>query len=335
VPSLRLRTYGAALLTALIATCALAAPAGAATKPFSVVISPNPVPVGKTVPLQATFTNRATTQTLGSADLTPPPRSGFTVGDPVSVGAGDASVSGNVVHLRNLALAPGRSVTARFMVTVPSSSPCAAAKFTWQVLAKQSNDFNGLPGNDFTLQSATSSLTTSTTCDATGTECTLASCSGSATQPGLATLSVSSPGSTGLLTINIGNGLDCAGYDEILAKDFIVDFLPDPGTVGREKRVTIDITKAAMQASTNNGLSQVNICFGAPFVFDVKPGTPALQPFEGLNIGLLPDCGTPIPNTSPPRVAGPPCVDDRQSVGGGATIVVRAPGGDQDPRFGP
>ena len=69
--------------------------------------------------------------------------------------------------------------------------------------------------------------------------------------------------------------------------------------------------------------------------FDVKPGTPALQPFEGLNIGLLPDCGTPIPNTSPPRVADPPCVFDRQSVGGGATIVVRAPGGDQDPRFGP
>ena len=138
-----------------------------------------------------------------------------------------------------------------------------------------------------------------------------------------ASISVNVPGSTGLLTITRGGGLDCAGYDEILAQDFIVDFQPDPGTVGGIKTVTINITKAAMQASANNGLAQVNVCFGAPFVFPVKPGTPKLQNFEGLNIGLLPDCGTP------------PCVADRKSVGGGATIVVRAPGGDQDPRYGP
>ena len=59
-----------------------------------------------------------------------------------------------------------------------------------------------------------------------------------------------------------------------------------------------------MQASANNGLSQVNVCFGAPFVFPVKAGTPALQigP-DGFNIGLLPDCGAP------------PCVADRQERG--------------------
>jgi hypothetical protein len=145
-----------------------------------------------------------------------------------------------------------------------------------------------------------------------------------ATLPGgLASLTVSVPGSTGLLTINVGNGLNCAGYDEILPNDFIVDFLPDPGTVGGNKIVTLNITKEAMQASANNGLAQVNICFGvpAPSTFPVKPGTPALQLFEGFNIGLLPDCGAP------------PCVADRQSVGGGARIVVNAPGGDQDPRY--
>ena len=210
------------------------------------------------------------------------------------------------------------------MVKVPSSNPCARASFTWAVKAKQSNDFNGA-GNDFGPL-VDSALTTSTTCDGTAIECTLESCAGSATLPGLATLTVSSPGSTGLLTINIGNGLDCAGYREILANDFIVDFLPDPGTVGQEKRVTIDITKAAMQASANNGLAQVNVCFGvpAPATFLVKPGTQQPQlTRDGFNIGLLPDCGAP------------PCVAGRKSVGGGATIVVRAPGGDQDPRYGP
>lgn len=319
--SLRPRRHAVALVIALIGVCALASPAGAATKPYSVVISPGTTVAGATVTFQAKFTNRTTSQTLGSADLAPPP--GFTVGSPLSVGVGDASVSANVVHLRNLAIAPGASVTATFMVTV-TSQPCAPATSTWQVDAKQSNDFNGT-GNNFGPQ-VKSSLTTSTTCDGRASDCTLASCSGSATLPGLATLTVSSPGSTGLLTINIGNGLDCAGYREILADDFIVDFLPDPGTVGQEKSVTIEITKAAMQASANNGLAQVNVCFGvpAPATFLVKPGTqPPQLTRDGFNIGLLPDCGTP------------PCVADRKSVGGGATIVVRAPGGDQDPRYGP
>jgi hypothetical protein len=154
------------------------------------------------------------------------------------------------------------------------------------------------------------------------TECETVNCQ--ATLPGgLASLSVSVADSTGLLTINVGNGLNCAGYNEILANDFIVDFLPDPGTIGGQKTVTLNISKEAMQASTNNGLSQVNVCFGvpAPNTFPVKPGTPALQPFDGFNIGLLPDCGAP------------PCVANRQSVGGGASITVLAPGGDQDPRY--
>ena len=317
--SLRLRTHGAALLTALIGTCVLAAPAGAATKPYSVVISPGRAVAGATVAFQATFTNRTTSQTLGSANLTAP--AGFSVLG-ASVRGQTQTVSGNLVQLRNLGIAPGASVVATVNATV-ASNPCPG-DFPWRVVAKQSNDFNGT-GNDFEPL-VDSSLTTSTACDGTATVCTPTSCSGSANLPGLATLTVSSPGSTGLLTITIGNGLDCAGYDEILANDFIVDFLPDPGTVGKEKRVTIDITKAAMQASTNNGLAQVNVCFGvpAPATFPAKPGTPAPQPTaDGFNIGLLPNCGTP------------PCVANRQSVGGGARIVVRAPGGAQDPRYGP
>jgi hypothetical protein len=232
-------------------------------------------------------------------------------------------VSGrDVVQLRDLSIAPGASFIAQVEAAVPSSNPCAPASVTWAVEAKQSNDFNGT-GNDFGPLAPNSSLTTSVTCSGTATQCETVDCQ--ATLPsGLASLSVSVANRTGLLTINVGNGLNCAGYDEILPNDFIVDFLPDPGTVGGQKTVTLNITKAAMQASANNGLSQVNICFGipAPFTFPVKPGTPRLQLFEGFNIGLLPDCGAP------------PCVANRQSVGGGARITVLAPGGDQDPRYG-
>lgn len=318
MPTLRPRRHAVALVIAFMGACALASPAGAATKPYSVVVAPTTVPAGASVPFQAKVTNRTANQTLGSVNLTVP--ADFTITG-VAVGAGTASRSGNIVQLRNLGLASGQSVTATITATVPSSSPCAAASFTWQVAAKQSNDFNGT-GNDFGPLASDSVLTTTTACNGTATTC-AAPCLGTLTDPD-ASISVSIPDSAGLVTIARGTGLDCAGYTEILAQDFTVDFLPDPGTVGGTKLVTIDITKAAMQASTNNGLSQVNVCFGAPFVFAVKPGTPPLQVGPGgLNIGLLPDCGTP------------PCVADRQSVGGGARIVVNAPGGDQDPRYGP
>jgi hypothetical protein len=319
VPPIRLRAHGAALLIALTATCVLAAPAGAATKPYSVVISPGTTVPGATVAFQAKFTNRTTNQMLGSANLTAP--AGFSVLG-ASVRGQTQTVSQNIVELRNLGVAPGASVIATVTAGVPSSNPCAPADFTWQVVAKQSNDFNGLPGNDFGPL-VDSRLTTSTTCDGAATQCSPASCLGTLNDAD-ASISVSVPGSSGLLTINRGNGLDCAGYDEILHQDFAVDFMPDPGTTGGTKIVTITITKAAMHASANNGLAQVNMCFEAPFTFAVKPGTPALQPSgAGVFRGLLPDCGTP------------PCVADRQSVGGGARIVVRAPGGDQDPRYGP
>jgi hypothetical protein len=39
-------------------------------------------------------------------------------------------------------------------------TPCASGSYTWRILAKQSNSFNGPPGNDYTLQTAGSNLVT-------------------------------------------------------------------------------------------------------------------------------------------------------------------------------
>ena len=431
--SLRLGARGAALLIALVGVCAIATPAGAATKPYSVVVSPSTVAGGARVTFQATFTNRTTPQHLGSANLTVP--AGFSVAR-VSVPRGTAVVSGNVVQLRDLDVlaGPAASLTA----TVVADVPCVAGSNTWSVIAKQANDFSGPPGNDFgplvpvtpsdrittvtgacaaVLQfvgqpaNARTNATITTTpynsppggpmtvevVDGAGNRLTspsavitmsLTPASGTLNGTkvvtavnGVATfanLAIDTPGSykllassdgltvtssafrvddaatvcvedlsctatlsnadatfditaqgnpqvdAGVLTVNRKTGLDCAGYNELVRGDFAVEFLPNAGFTGREKVVTLTISKEAMQASPDNGAAQLNMCFGAPFPFTNKFGRDAaFNPTLQLFVDLLPDCGTP------------PCVFKRNKTQAGQGVIqARAPGGDQDPRYG-
>jgi hypothetical protein len=76
MPPVRLRAYGTALVIGLLAVCAMATSASAATKPYSVVVSPSTAPGGQRVQFTATFTNLTAQQQLGSANLTVP--MGFT-----------------------------------------------------------------------------------------------------------------------------------------------------------------------------------------------------------------------------------------------------------------
>ena len=111
-----------------------------------------------------------------------------------------------------------------------------------------------------------------------------------------------------------------------LPQSFAVDFLPDSGNSqdGRTKIVTATISKAAMSQVPENGAAHLEMCFGAPFPFAVKPGTPEGQTQDGLNIGLLPDCGAA------------PCISRRNKTKAGQGIIeVQAPGGGDDPRYGP
>ena len=148
-----------ALLVALLGLAVLTTPAGAANKPFSMTVSP-----GSVSPGQSTFAVRLTNltgqQQLGSADITVPAAfTGVSVADPA--GAPTATVSGNVVHLRNASVAPGASIDLSVTATVGAS--CTSATYTWSVIAKQANDFSGPPGNDLDLNTQASSLTTSVT----------------------------------------------------------------------------------------------------------------------------------------------------------------------------
>ena len=153
------RALAAALALAAIAS--FAGPASAATKDFSATIAPATVPAGRLVSVSATLTNLSAQQQLGSANVTPP--AGYAAQSITSLSEpapATAAIVGGVVELRELSLAPGSSVTVAMTVTTPCESGLASA---WDVAAKQSNDFSGLPGNDLTLDAALSSLTTTTT----------------------------------------------------------------------------------------------------------------------------------------------------------------------------
>jgi hypothetical protein len=131
--------------------------AATTTKPYTASFDPGPLAGGGTVHVNLAIKNLANPQALGSANITAASSgsSSFTI-----VGAtasqGDASVVSGVLRLRNLNLAPGG--TANVDITV--KTPCSGGPYTWSLIAKQSNDFNGPPGNDFTMQTAGSNLVT-------------------------------------------------------------------------------------------------------------------------------------------------------------------------------
>ncbi len=145
---------------------------------------------------------------------------------------------------------------------------------------------------------------------------------------------------TGFLTISRSTGLDCAGYTELTASNDVVLF--NFSGLDREKRAVTTIDKAVMNASPNNGAAFLEDCFGAPYTFATKPGTPlevnadyVPGPYPAPEYkGLLPDCGRSAvlddPHTagvSGPTIphAGSPCVIKRKKNAGNGVISSRVP----------
>ena len=113
----------------------------------------------------------------------------------------------------------------------------------------------------------------------------------------------------------------------------------------RQKRAISTIDKKVMNAVSNNGASFLESCFGAPYTFATKPGTPlevnadyVPGPYPAPEYkGLLPDCGGSAvvddPDTagvSGPAItnAGAPCVEKRNKTGSGDGVMTsRWPGG--------
>jgi hypothetical protein len=145
---------------------AAVAPAGG-NKNYTATVSPTSAPFGVPTKLTVTLANcgpvdpapcSPSTQYLGSANVTfPAAFTGLSVVTPTPVtSAGNpwtASFAGNALQLRNsgsnttYALAPGSSVQVQVWATV---SACGGP-FALSSIAKQSNDFSGQPGNNFSL----------------------------------------------------------------------------------------------------------------------------------------------------------------------------------------
>jgi hypothetical protein len=146
---------GTILAVALVAAVAITAgSAGNTTKPYTAYFDPGPLAGGATVHVNLALHNLANPQPLGSANVTAP--TSFTI-QAASPSQGTATVVSGVLQLRNLNLAAGATMN----VDITVSTSCASGSYAWGIQAKQSNDFNGPPGNNFTLQTDGSNLLTS------------------------------------------------------------------------------------------------------------------------------------------------------------------------------
>jgi hypothetical protein len=146
-----------AVLLSTVTSISLAGIAFAAEFPkvALVNVAPDEVGAGTTTGFQVSVQNLAGQQQVGSADITLPADFVLTgVSDPA--GPATASTSGNVVQLRNLSLPPGDTVE----TTATAVAPCIAADYTWTAQVKQSNNFAGPPGNDFTIDPSSQLTTT-------------------------------------------------------------------------------------------------------------------------------------------------------------------------------
>lgn len=136
----------AAAFGAPAARAASTSSCSASGKCYLAAVAPQSAVAGVSQAFTATVTNEATTQTLGSVQITAP--DGFVV---TGASGGTATYTSGSALFLNLGLSPGQSAT----LTVDATAPCSGGTSAWGVEAKQSNQFNG-SGNDFVLDPASS-----------------------------------------------------------------------------------------------------------------------------------------------------------------------------------
>jgi hypothetical protein len=159
-----LATVGVALSLAALVAVIGAAQAAPSNKKYSATahvtggqVAPKLAPTSAT--LKLTLTNETRSQTLGSANFSPPEGVTFPVTGtvPDDRDGWTATIQDGLVAFRSTSspLRAGDSVSADVQVNINRTS-CMDA--TWTTRAKQSNDFSGNPGNDFTLNPDNSNL---------------------------------------------------------------------------------------------------------------------------------------------------------------------------------
>jgi hypothetical protein len=138
------------LAASILGAVMLAAPAAGSTnsvtctgKCFAVTVSPANPTAGASTSFAFTITNEASTQQLGSVQISAP--AGFMI----TSASGAASVTSSSALFLNLSLAPSATTT----LTLSVAATCSGGTYQWGIEAKQSNNFNG-SGNNFLLDPA-------------------------------------------------------------------------------------------------------------------------------------------------------------------------------------
>ena len=292
---------GLAIGLAFVALAIFATTAPAATKDFSMTVAPGAVPAGVPVNMAATIRNLTAQQRLGSANVSPP--AGFAAVSVTSLSRpqpATATIVGGVVQLRELSLPPQGSVTVALQVTTPCS---VGVSPDWTVVAKQANDFSGLPGNSLTLDNAASSLSTTTigACTPCPEDEVCSASLGGAT--GSHSTVTSDPDATkvdvGLLTMSQTGAHDCAGYVERSTDTFLMD-----APQNRAKRAVLTLSGATRPVT---GRDPLEVCYASPWMFQPKARTTlSVVIIDGVvhYVGRLGDCRGP---------SARPCVTDRDN----------------------
>lgn len=341
-----------AIVASTVAVVAGQGSAGAtANKPFSVVIcyfgqpsqgcpagSPPVVSPGTSgtsaTSVTATITDettKGTGLTIGSVNLTAP--SGVT---PSDVKIASASFNGTLascttstpattscisqdrttLELRGLNVPPGGSITVSMgLATPPPPSSCTTtAPCQWSAAAKQSNDYNGPPGNQLNLDSNTSQLgiilSSEVTCTSAhkSNSCSTTLADGGATGStgGSVSITTSATGTSGGIfyqSIDYGQHLpasDCSGIDSVHD-----EYISGPALNGSSARsFTVTITTTDYSGTSGNPGYQAEACITSSKQFTAKfisaSGVVTTGPAPAITAqpdgtpggfaGLLPNC---------------------------------------------
>jgi len=292
------------LLVLVLGTALWPSAAQAATKGYTLNIASAGV-VGTQVTYNATFKVLTNQQQLGSANLTPP--AGFRNVTASTPSQANVPVVAGVIELRNLALQPA----ATLVVTVKANISCTSVtSTTWTVQAKQANDFNGVPGNDLTLDTLNSSLSTPVT-----EACSQAQTLRFISQPANASTIAAIPGSAGSpVSVQV---LDGAGHPVTTPVQVSMSVTPGtgPGSLGG----TTTATTGA------NGVAQfANLRIATPGVYRLRASSPGLTSVDSATF-TVDTVNIPCPTTgcSATAQSGQSAVSLTVLAGGQATDVLR------------
>ena len=143
--------FAVGLSVALILATGLTANGAVGKKTYTATLTPTTVVAGSTVEYTLTVKNTATTQSLGSCNLTAAP--GFTLGEVTSqpaIGTATITPDKKVLQLRNLSTLPMTQRVTKFTATAATTP----GPYTWPIECRQANNYSpDQPSNKFTTTS--------------------------------------------------------------------------------------------------------------------------------------------------------------------------------------